>query len=89
MRLLSGIIDTLKEMAGRGVDIKKFHAVSDTPDGIKLSRALGFEENPPTGGSTFRRYTLNTETSEVPFVKEYREALQKYKNSVAHEKNRG
>jgi hypothetical protein len=54
-------------------------AVSDTSDGIKLSRDLGFEEYPPAPGSTFKQYILDTEIVHTPFVKEYRQALEEYK----------
>ena len=79
MRLLLGLIDTLKDMGKKGILIKKLYAVSDTPDGIKLSRDLGFEEYPPAPGSTFKQYILDTETAQTPFVKEYRQALEEYK----------
>jgi hypothetical protein len=75
MRLLGGIIDTLQEYARRNIIIKKFYAVSDTLEGIKLSRALGFKEFPPAPGSTFNQYILDLETAETPFIVEYRNIL--------------
>jgi hypothetical protein len=76
MRLISGAIRVLKDFARRGITIKKLYGVSDTPDGIRLSRGLGFEETPPAPGSTFLQFTLDLETSQSPFVQEYRKILQ-------------
>jgi hypothetical protein len=77
MRLISGAIKVLKDLAQRGIIIKKMYGVSDTPDGIRLSRGLGFEEAPPAPGSTFRQFVLDLETSQSPFVQEYREILKR------------
>ncbi len=75
MRLLSGILNTMRSYAKKGIVITKLYAVSDTPNGVKLSRNLGFEEEPPALGSTFNQYVLDLEKSESPFAKEYRELL--------------
>lgn len=80
-RLLSGIIDTLTEMGKQGIIITKLYAVSDTPNGIKLSQGLGFEEKPPAEGSRFNQYVLDLEKAQTPFAKAYREALQEYKEN--------
>ena len=76
MRLISGAMRVLKDFAQRGIMIKKLYGASDTPDGIRLSRGLGFEETPPAPGSTFIQFTLDLETSQSPFIQEYREILQ-------------
>lgn len=49
--------------------IKKLYAVSDTPDGEKLSSDLGFEESPPASNSTFKQYTLDLETSNTSYAR--------------------
>jgi hypothetical protein len=77
MRLISGVIKVLKNLAQRGIVITKLYGVSDTPDGIRLSRGLGFEEAPPAPGSTFIQFTLDLKTSQSPFVQEYRNILQR------------
>ena len=79
MRLLAGIIDTFEEFAKKGIIISKLYAVSDTPDGVKLSRDLGFEEKPPAAGSTFNQYILDFNTSESSFAQEYRKLLTEHK----------
>lgn len=75
MRLLIGVLDQLNEYGKQGIFIKKLYGVSDTPDGVKLSRDLGFKEEPPALGSTFKQFTLDTEESDSPFVQEYIENL--------------
>jgi len=82
MRLILGIMETMLELARKGVSIKKLYAVSDTPDGVKISRDLGFEETSPAPGSTFRQFTLDLETSNSPYALEYRQALASLKNSA-------
>jgi hypothetical protein len=80
MRLLLGIMDTLYEYARQGIFIKKLYGVSDTADGIKLSRDLGFKEEAPAPGSTFRQFILDTEESDTPFVKKYLALLTEARN---------
>ena len=75
MRLLSGALNTMRRFAKKGIVITKLYAVSDTPNGVKLSRNLGFEEEPPAPGSTFNQYVLDLKKSESSFAKEYRELL--------------
>jgi hypothetical protein len=77
MRLLMGIIDMLNEYARHGMFIKKLYGVSDTPDGVKLCRDLGFKEESPAPGSTFKQFTLDTEESDSPFIREYMRILRK------------
>ncbi|MDQ2904639.1 MAG: hypothetical protein M3Y81_13935, partial [Chloroflexota bacterium] len=77
MRLLAGIIDVFEEFAKSHIIISKLYAVSDTPDGVKLSRDLGFEEKPPVPGSTFNQYILDFNTSDSSFSQEYRSLLSK------------
>jgi hypothetical protein len=76
MRLIAGAIKILKEFAQKGVLIQKLCAVSDTPDGTRLSRELGFIESPPAPNSTFIKYTLDLETSDSPYAREYQQILQ-------------
>lgn len=80
MRLLSGTMKELREFAKQGIKIKKLYAVSDTPDGEKLSSDLGFEESPPAPNSTFKQYTLDLETSDTSYAREYRKILEQYGN---------
>jgi hypothetical protein len=85
MRLIMGTIETMQELASKGVFIQKLYALSDTPDGVKLSRGLGFEEEPPAPGSTLRRFILDLETSDSPYAEEYRSALNTKGNQNGHQ----
>ena len=76
MRLLMGIMEVMRDFAKQGIFIKKLYAVSDTPDGVKLSRDLGFEEKQPAEKSTFRQFILDLETSDSPYAREYRAAYE-------------
>lgn len=78
VRLLLGIIDVLEEMGREGIIIKRLYAVSDTPDGVSLSRRLGFDEKLPAEGSTFKQYVLDIETSNSHFAEEYKQVLKSY-----------
>lgn len=78
MRLIAGILNTFRELASRGVTITKLYAISDTLDGIRLSRGLGFEERPPAPFSTFQQFTLDLETSDSPYAQEYRKLLKQH-----------
>ncbi|HEY0754008.1 MAG TPA: hypothetical protein VGD98_08620, partial [Ktedonobacteraceae bacterium] len=71
MRLLAGVLDRLNGYAQKGIFIKRLYAVSDTPDGVKLCRDLGFKEEPPAQGSTFNQFILDSEESTSPFIEEY------------------
>lgn len=82
MRLILGVMETMREFAREGIFIKKLYAVSDTPDGVKLSRDLGFEEEPPAPNSTFRQFTFDLETSDSPYAEEYRRILAKSKTDI-------
>jgi hypothetical protein len=80
IRLTMGIMETMQEFARKGILIQKLYAVSDTPDGVKLSRDPGFNERPPAPNSTFRQFVLDLETSDSPYAKEYREILRHSQN---------
>jgi len=80
MRLIMGIMEIMQEFARKGILIQKLYAVSDTPDGVKLSRDLGFNEMPPAPNSTFRQFVLDLETSESPYAQEYREVFKYSQN---------
>jgi hypothetical protein len=85
MRLLMGIMETMLEFAREGIFIKRLYAVSDIPDGVKLSRDLGFEETPPAPGSTFGQFVLDLQTSNSPYAEEYRRALNTKESQNGHQ----
>ncbi len=79
MRLIAGAIETCKNFARRGIIINRLYAQSSTPDGIRLCRKLGFEEITSPPYKMPRQFMLNIETSNSPFVREYRELLRQYR----------
>lgn len=83
MKLISGGYEVLKDFAQQGIIAKRLYTVSRTPDGIRLSKNLGFKEviiprNP------VRRFELNLETATSPFLHEYQEII---KEAQRHEKH--
>ena len=80
IRLISGMLKKIKELAEKGIIIKKLYAKSETPDGIRLSQHLGFEDLTPSPTKLPRQFVLNLETSDSPYAQEYREALKSSQN---------
>lgn len=75
--LISGLMDTIVEFGQDGIDIKTIAARSETPDGIRLMRKMGFTELPPNGRK--RKFIIEVEKSGVPAIMQYKQALQTYK----------
>jgi hypothetical protein len=80
MRLYVGAIHALGDLARKGVTIDKIYATSNTPDGIKACRDLGFEELEPLPGMSRKRFLMETATSPSLLLEEYRQ--ERLKNSV-------
>ncbi len=80
MRLLAGAIKVIKGFAERGVIISRLYANSETPDGIKLCRELGFRDITPETNRTPRRFLLDFAESDTPFVREYKSILHQNKH---------
>jgi hypothetical protein len=74
MKLISKAYEILKDYAQQGIIAKKLYAVSRTPDGVKLSRSLGFREV-AIPGNPVHRFELDLETSPSPFLHEYKEIV--------------
>ena len=74
MRLLSGAVHVLGELAEKGIILEKFYATSNSPDGIKACRDLGFEEIDPDATTTRKRFMLDVATSHSLILQEYHEA---------------
>ncbi|MBA2287622.1 MAG: hypothetical protein H0W02_19270 [Ktedonobacteraceae bacterium] len=75
MRLVAGAIEVFKGFAQRGVVIAKLYANSETPDGIRLCKGLGFEDISTEPNKTPRRFMLDLKTSKTPFAAEYKQIL--------------
>ncbi len=74
MVLLNKLFDTLIELGEQGIDIHKVWSKSSTVPGIKLSRDLGFTELGYINNEQIG-FVLDMETSSLPAIKQYREAL--------------
>ena|SRR5437762_12963648 len=71
VRLIGGLISTIIDMLERGVNIHTLYAKSETVDGIRVLRHMGFTEIPSVTDS--KNYILEMD-------KEGRTALEKYKH---------
>jgi hypothetical protein len=78
-RLISGFLDFLEELAAQNILIRHIYAVSAEPDGQKLSRSIGFVEQPAQEGDLFPRFMIDMENSNSHFAKRYREAIKRAK----------
>ncbi len=75
MHLISGTSRALDDFARQGIIIKKLFATSRTPDGIGISRRLGFKETPlPPNGETFA-FELDAGTTKSPLLNEYQKIM--------------
>jgi hypothetical protein len=79
MKLISGGYEILKDFARRGIITKRLYATSRTPDGVRISRGLGFEEKEPTPGNAVHRFQLDLETTNSPIFEEYKEIVRQRK----------
>lgn len=75
MHLISGTSRILDEFARGNVTIKNLFAISDTSDGIGISRKLGFEEKPLPPNGEMKAFVLNLETSKHPLILEYQKIV--------------
>src|SRR5712692_4448140 len=79
-RLISGLTDIIVRLGQEGIEIKTIAARSETPDGIRLMRKLGFTELPPSGRK--RKFIVDVENSGIPTIMQYKQALKEnQKNS--------
>lgn len=79
-RLISGLIDIIIKLGQEGIEIKTIAARSETPDGIRLMRKLGFTELPPSGRK--RKFIIDIENSGIPTIMQYKQVLKEnQKNS--------
>ncbi len=84
MRLLLGGYEVLKEFARKGVFVEKLYATSRTPDGVRLCKSLGFQEESTNDTSAVKRFWLDIEHSTSPFLQEYQAVVRNY---IGNERN--
>jgi hypothetical protein len=71
--LIRRFIEFLEVLASQDILIHRMYAVSDQPDGQKLCKDLGFQQDIPQEGDLFPRYVLDLTTSMSSFAIQYRE----------------
>lgn len=72
-KLILGMYDTIIEFGKRGIEIGTITARSETVDGIRILRHIGFKQIPSiTRNVNFR---IEIPTSTISFVQQYKEAL--------------
>lgn len=76
-RLIRGVSSILIELAKEKIEIGTITARSETVDGIRLLRHIGFERIPSKTNNVNFRIDMNT--SDVLFVQQYQRELQKAK----------
>ena len=76
-RIVANLIKIIIELGKRGIDIRTITARSETPDGIRLLKHMGFTEIPSI--TNHRNFVIDVATSGIPAIKEYKLALARYK----------
>jgi hypothetical protein len=74
-RLIAELINVIIDFGRKGIKIKTAAARSNTPDGIRLLRGIGFTEIKPLTPDR-RTFIINIKESGIPFILQYKEALQ-------------
>lgn len=80
MRLLSGTIRALEELATQGSIVKNLFALSSTSDGIELCRTFGFRETPFPQDGARRAFLLEVASSQSPYLRDYQHIVQRQGN---------
>ncbi len=73
VRLIRGFLHFLHDLAGQGITITRFYAISAIPEGIAILRQAKFEERGHLGKRVV--FELNPLTSETRMAKAYRAVL--------------
>ena len=76
-RLISNLIKVIINLGERGIELETIQARSETPDGIRILKHIGFTEVPSTTNN--RNFIIEVEKSGIPYIKDYKEALAKWK----------
>lgn len=79
--LLRGAQDVIIDLGCRGVIIRSIKAHSNTPDGIRLMRHMGFTET-EAAIPNMRDFVIDVSASGIPFIKRYKEALSGWQSQI-------
>ncbi len=80
-RLVHGIMELIIELGEKGISIETIAARSNMPDGIRLMKHAGFTEIAPLSPGR-RTFIIDVKNSGIPFIMQYKRALQKTTNGV-------
>src|SRR5260370_37642660 len=84
--LLRGTFGLLENFGHRGVVIRSIKAHSNTPDGVRMMRHLGFTETEATIPN-MRDFVIDVATSGIPFIMRYKEAFAAWQKANANNHN--
>ena len=73
VRLIGGLITTLIEMIGNGINIDTLYARSETVDGIRLLKHLGFTEISQT--KDYKNFALKLNNGGMQTLEKYKQAI--------------
>lgn len=76
-RLISGLIGVIVNLGERGIPLGIIAARSNTPDGIRLMKGIGFAEIEPLTPER-RTFVIHIKESGIPFVMKYKEKIRKW-----------
>ncbi len=77
MRLLSGTVRVMEELARQGTVVKKLFGVSSAPDGIKLMRDMGFKETSLSAEGNRLAFELDVAVSQSLYLRDYQQILRR------------
>jgi len=78
LRLIAGVVQQIKQMGEKGVQIENLYARSWTTSGIKLCRKLGMHGEEAQNEPGRWRFSLNVPSSNSLLVQEYKDAYNEY-----------
>lgn len=79
-KLIRQFIKTILDLGRKGVEVEMIAARSNTADGIRLMKHVGFTEVPPLTPER-RTFVINIKESGIPFILQYKKLLEESKSS--------
>jgi predicted site-specific integrase-resolvase len=73
-RIVAGMMNAIIKLGEKGVTIEELYLRSDTPDGIRVARKLGFTEI--SSKTYMRNFVIKVKESGIPFIQKYKKALE-------------
>jgi hypothetical protein len=73
-RLISGLTAAFIELGRKGIVVRDIYSRTNTPDGIRLLKKIGFSRIPSV--TTMQNYVIHIQESGIPAAMQYKEALE-------------